>query len=128
MSYHHVKNPDILKNELIDVFNLDSQVILGLLESVSSIKPNKILGEIYQESLDKEFITNEIIKLIKEDFDLKEFKIQYFFTLYHPVTKISSFSCELKNLNGGAVVYDIVRVGKYKDEFYLFIPKEENEN
>lgn len=129
MSYYHVKNPDILKNELIDIFNLDSPVISSLLEKVSSIKPNKILGKIYKKSLDKEFLTNEIIKLInedfdftKEDFDLNEFKIQYFFTLYHPVMKISCFSCELKNLNGGAIIYDIVRIGKYKDEFYLFIP------
>jgi len=133
MSYYHVKNLDILKNELIDIFNLDSQVILSLVEKVSSIKPNKILGKIYQKSLDKEFITSEIVKLInedfdftKKDFDLNEFKIQYFFTLYHPVTKISCFSCELKNKEGGAIIYDIVRIGKYKDEFYLFITEEDD--
>lgn len=133
MSYHQVNNSDKLKDALIDVFNLDPKVIYNLLAKVSSIKPNKILGKIYQKSLDKEFITNEIIKLInedleltKEDFDLNEFKIQYFLTLYHPVAKISSFSCELKNLNDGAVIYDIVRIGKYNDEFYLYIPEGDN--
>ena len=116
-------------NELIDIFNLDSKVILSLLEKVSSIKPSKIHDKIYQKSLDKEFITSEIIKLINEDFDLtkKEFdlneiKIQYFFTIYHPITKISCFSCELKNIEGGSIIYDIVRIGKCEDEFYLFIP------
>lgn len=129
MSYHQVKNLDILMNELIDIFNLDSKVILSLLEKVSSIKPSKIHDKIYQKSLDKEFITSEIIKLINEDFDLtkkefdlNEFKIQYFFTIYHPITKISCFSCELKNIEGGSIIYDIVRIGKCEDEFYLFIP------
>ena len=134
MSYYHVKNPDILKNELIDIFNLDSPVISSLLEKVSSINPNKILSKIYKKSLDKEFLTNEIIKLInedftttKEDFDLNKFKIQYFFTLYHPVLKISCFSCELKNPSGGAIIYDIVRIGIYKDDFYLFTPEGDDE-
>lgn len=130
MSYHQVNNSDKLKNELIDVSNLDEDFISNLLANVSSIKPNIISSnKLILNSSDKEIIINKIKTLImedfsstKEDFDLNEFSIQYFFNYYNPIIKMSSFSNELKNLNGGAIIYDIIRIGKYKDEFYLFIP------
>ncbi|MDK7375339.1 hypothetical protein QP519_07255 [Weeksella virosa] len=130
MSYHQVNNSDKLKNELIDVFNLDEDFISNLLANVSSIKPNIISSnKLILNSSDKEILINKIKTLImedfsstKEDFDLNEFSIQYFFNYYNPIIKMSSFSNELKNLNGGAIIYDIIRIGKYKDEFYLFIP------
>lgn len=130
MSYHQVNNSDKLKNELIDVSNLDEDFISNLLANVSSIKPNIISSnKLILNSSDKEILINKIKTLImedfsstKEDFDLNEFSIQYFFNYYNPIIKMSSFSNELKNLNGGAIIYDIIRIGKYKDEFYLFIP------
>lgn len=131
MAYHQLKNPDILKDELIDVFNLNQQVMSGLLEKVSSINPDEVHGKLYLNSHDKVSISNEITKLIQEDlrstrddYNFDDFEIQYFFTLIHPVTKISCFSCELKNPDGGAIIFDIVRIGKYKDEFHLFVPEE----
>jgi len=130
MSYHQVNNSDKLKNELIDVSNLDEDFISNLLANVSSIKPNIISSnKLILNSSDKEILINKIKTLIMEDFsstkegfDLNEFSIQYFFNYYNPIIKMSSFSNELKNLNGGAIIYDIIRIGKYKDEFYLFIP------
>lgn len=130
MSYHQVNNSDKLKNELIDVSKLDEDFISNLLANVSSIKPNIISSnKLILNSSDKEILINKIKTLImedfsstKEDFDLNEFSIQYFFNYYNPIIKMSSFSNELKNLNGGAIIYDIIRIGKYKDEFYLFIP------
>lgn len=130
MSYHQVNNSDKLKNELIDVSKLDEDFISNLLANVSSIKPNIISSnKLILNSSDKEILINKIKTLImedfsstKKDFDLNEFSIQYFFNYYNPIIKMSSFSNELKNLNGGAIIYDIIRIGKYKDEFYLFIP------
>lgn len=130
MSYHQVNNSDKLKNELIDISNLDEDFILNLLANVSSIKPNIISSnKLILNSSDKEILINKIKALImedlsstKEDFDLNGFSIQYFFNYYNPIIKMSSFSNELKNPNGGAIIYDIIRIGKYKDEFYLFIP------
>lgn len=130
MSYHQVNNSDKLKNELIDVSKLDEDFISNLLANVSSIKPNIISSnKLILNSSDKEILINKIKILImedfsstKEDFDLNEFSIQYFFNYYNPIIKMSSFSNELKNLNGEAIIYDIIRIGKYKDEFYLFIP------
>lgn len=130
MSYHQVNNSDKLKNELIDISNLDEDFISNLLANVSSIKPNIISSnKLILNSSDKEILINKIKTLIMEDFsstkegfDLNEFSIQYFFNYYNPIIKMSSFSNELKNLNGGAIIYDIIRIGKYKDEFYLFIP------
>lgn len=86
MSYHQVNNSDKLKNELIDVFNLDEDFISNLLANVSSIKPNIISSnKLILNSSDKEILINKIKTLImedfsstKEDFDLNEFSIQYF--------------------------------------------------
>src|SRR5690625_7569776 len=124
MSYHQVNNSDKLKNELIDVSNLDEDFISNLLANVSSIKPNIISSnKLILNSSDKEILINKIKTLIMEDFsstkegfDLNEFSIQYFFNYYNPIIKMSSFSNELKYLNVGAIIYDIIRIRNYKED------------
>lgn len=59
MSYHQVNNSDKLKNELIDVSNLDEGFIANLLANVSSIKPNIISSnKLILNSSDKEILIN----------------------------------------------------------------------
>lgn len=130
MSYFKV-NSKKLKKELVDISNLREEIILNFLMDASSIKLNEIPNKIDYKSSNIEFITRQIIKLIKEDFisteedfNLNDLDIQYFFNVYNPIIKMSSFSCELKHVNGGAIIYDIVRIGKNKDEYFLFIPDE----
>ena len=130
MSYYQIKS-DKLNRKLIDVFKLDKGTLLNFLENVASINLSAITNEVYQKSSDKELILNEICKLVKEDFILTEkefntgeFDIQYFFIPYNPIIKISTFSCELKSTNGSAIVYDVVRIGKNENEFYLYLPNE----
>jgi len=126
MAYFEVNNPDNLKKELIDGSNPDSGLILNLLEKIKPKKAKYSSDKLYLISSDKEFLAKEIVKLISEDlestieeFDFDGFEIQYFFLLYNPFIKMASFSCELKNPNGGAVIYDIVRVYQYRNEYYL---------
>lgn len=128
MSYYKI-DATKLNRKLINTSDFDKDVIVEFLEDVPSINSKTTLDNVYIKSTDREFIANEINKLIKEDlsstkaeFDLDEFGVQYFFCSNNPITKTSSISCELKNKEGGAVIYDIVRIGKAKDEFNLFIP------
>ena len=129
MPYFEVNNPDNLKTELIDGSNPDFNFILKLLEKIKLKKAKHSSDKLYLISSDKEFLAKEIVKLISEDlestieeFDFEGFEIQYFFSLYNPFIKMASFSCELKNPNGGAVIYDIIRIYLYRNEYYLSKP------
>lgn len=126
MSYFEFNNPDQIETELIDVSTLREEIILKFLNKIQSEKPKKILGQMFLKSPDENLVAKEIIKLFKEDlkstqeeFDFNGFSIQYFFIKYNPVVQMSSFSCEIKNLNGGAIIYDIIRVFRYGNEYYL---------
>jgi len=94
MSYFEFNNPDQIETELIDVSTLREEIIL-------------------------KFLNKEDLKSTQEEFDFNGFSIQYFFIKYNPIVQMSSFSCEIKNLNGGAIIYDIIRVFRYGSEYYL---------
>ncbi len=126
MNYFNLDNPNKLKTELIDLSNLNEKSILKLIEKIIPGKPENFQCKLFLITSDKEILVNEIINFIqldlqsiKEEFDFEEFEIEYFFSLYNPVTQMASFSCELKRKSGGGIIYDIVRVFMNENEYYL---------
>lgn len=84
----------------------------------------------YFQSSHIEEIFDEVYKLINKDFeeiindfDFKDFEVSYFFWKKSPATQLSSFSCELINPDGGKVIYDVVRLVRFEEVYFLILPE-----
>lgn len=121
------------ENKNIIQFNLNELHLFVLREiiknhTVSQDKESPS-GFYFQSSQISE-IADEILKRLREDLNetindsnLNKIDTNYFFWKKNPITKKSSFSCELVKPEGGKVIYDIVRLVKHKESYYLFLPE-----
>lgn len=132
MGYFHLKKG--IKGKIpLTVGQLDVGLIEELIkENINNSDDEKEPISYYFKSSELNEVSEIIYTLLnkdseetKRDNNPEDFSSNYFLWIKNPVVQMMSFSCKLKNLDGGSLIYDVVRLIKIQGDYYLILPEDD---